>query len=53
VAYGVDAMVEPMKASALDRPADGRMGVTKPSQLPNRDDAMLPVRQLGQSPSPW
>ncbi len=46
---GVHALVNSMEPSGLRRSPDRVVGVTEPSQLPNRDDAVLSACKSGQS----
>lgn len=48
MSYGKHTPVEAMKTPCFHSPLDGPMGVAEPSQLPNRNDAMLPMSQSRQ-----
>jgi hypothetical protein len=52
VSDGKDTLVESMKASCLHPSLDDSMGAAEPTQLPNRNDTMLSIRESRQFLTP-
>jgi hypothetical protein len=53
VADGVDTAMESVQVARCHRACDGTLGIAKrPEQLADRDNAVLPRRQLGQGMVP-